>query len=814
MTDAGYPFQLFLSYARKDNQPPPEAAGAEGWVTAFERTLRERHGRWSSRALNIFFDQQSIDDCSDWRRRLSEGLRQSRLLLAFLSPNYICSANCLWEWEEYLKREHTSARGDDGILPVFFVKPRDLTIGDEEAIADWLARMERCYPWFRVPPALLAGDAERMARAFARDLHRRQRGLSLELADWYRAGPGVLRELDAAARSAEVTARARAEAGAKRGGLLGWLRGRAPATTAPPTPDPQQLAARMDAIGRHIARRLNRIRLADLAPTNVARGHEHFVGRHAELTALHDTLIGGGEDASPRGGGCGLIAAAHSPGGLGKTALARQYAHAYAEYYAAGGTWEVPCEGARELGEALLRLVERGGAFASMGAEVGIPLALTDAQKQDFSAVMGAVMDYLRRVTERRAPLLRERLALPADCPAADAAKLLPPAGQPRALLILDNVTDPALLGASQLGDLPNADWLEVIVTTRLDPADFGAGARWHHAIEVPPLPPGDALDLLRDFQPERRFAADPAAEAAETEAARHIVAALGGYTLAVELVGAHLGTHAGALTPRGFVERFRAEGLMDIVDPLADEDRVAAQIRHQQRQVGTVLDWSLARLSATARTALGFAALLQPDRVPLPWLQWLTRNRHPDALTERPGHPDPWVSVWQSLTGLRLLKPAGESAPERRGPAPPPTLAAIHRLVAAHAAATDPEPARTWAELDNFLDALTTAFEQQVGQGDDDWLRAQHPWLLEHLAHLIAPAGDARPAHPPTPTLLRSAGVAASYEAQHGAFARALRLTEQILAEQERILAATPATDPAHAQAARDVSVSLNKLA
>ena len=75
--------------------------------------------------LRIFFDTEEIDDGSDWRARLAQGLRTSRLFLAFLSPNYIRSPNCRWEWEEYLRREHTQARGDDGIATVYFeIVPR------------------------------------------------------------------------------------------------------------------------------------------------------------------------------------------------------------------------------------------------------------------------------------------------------------------------------------------------------------------------------------------------------------------------------------------------------------------------------------------------------------------------------------------------------------------------------------------------------------------------------------------------------------------------------------------------------------------
>src|SRR5687767_4868025 len=105
---------VFFSYARKDNEAPVNAEG-EGWVTAFERELTRRHRAWSGRELKIFFDQEAIAEGVDWRRRLGEGIRQSRLFLAFLSPHYITSKNCLWEWEEYLRREHSAARGDDGL---------------------------------------------------------------------------------------------------------------------------------------------------------------------------------------------------------------------------------------------------------------------------------------------------------------------------------------------------------------------------------------------------------------------------------------------------------------------------------------------------------------------------------------------------------------------------------------------------------------------------------------------------------------------------------------------------------------------------
>src|SRR5271167_1061292 len=51
------------------------------------------------------FDQQEIDGLQDWRQRILQGLRESRLLLAFLSPAYLESEYCEWELVEFLKFE-------------------------------------------------------------------------------------------------------------------------------------------------------------------------------------------------------------------------------------------------------------------------------------------------------------------------------------------------------------------------------------------------------------------------------------------------------------------------------------------------------------------------------------------------------------------------------------------------------------------------------------------------------------------------------------------------------------------------------------
>ncbi|MBC8116952.1 MAG: hypothetical protein H7062_21360, partial [Candidatus Saccharimonas sp.] len=271
-------------------------------------------------------------------------------------------------------------------------------------------------------------------------------------------------------------------------------------------------------------------------------------------------------------------------------------------------------------------------------------------------------------------------------------------------------------------------------------------------------------------------------------------------------LVAAYLGAHAGeGYQPSEYLVRLRNEGLFG-VDTLAGDPNVAKEIRHdpvaERNRMATLIGWSLDRLSPPARAALEFASLLQPDQIPLSWLELLTRQQHEAALTDQPGHPSLWGGVWRELHGLRLLHPAEASEVDEQHQRKLPQVVRIHRLVAEHVTQANPQAERTVVELDQFLDVLTTQFEQQVGQSEDAALRAQHPWLRDHLSHLIT--------YHATRTLLTSAGVAADFEGEHNTLSRALELNERILKGNEKLLAATPdSTD-----LARDVSVSLDKLA
>jgi tetratricopeptide (TPR) repeat protein len=121
MTTAHTAFEIFLSYARKDNQPLPELY-PQGWVTAIRDHILEDHRRFSTEPLRIFYDASDIRDMDDWQHRILGALRHSKILLVCLSPNYFASDYCRWEWEEYLRRQVHQLMGSDSIATLYFVE--------------------------------------------------------------------------------------------------------------------------------------------------------------------------------------------------------------------------------------------------------------------------------------------------------------------------------------------------------------------------------------------------------------------------------------------------------------------------------------------------------------------------------------------------------------------------------------------------------------------------------------------------------------------------------------------------------------------
>lgn len=388
---------------------------------------------------------------------------------------------------------------------------------------------------------------------------------------------------------------------------------------------------RLDELKRSLADRLRRLRRAANAPGNLPAINQHFVGREVEMERLH---------RSAGLGQFGLLTAVQGVGGMGKTALAIQYAHAYPDFYP-GGRWMIGCAGKPSLASAI----------RSLDSDLGIQF--TDEERLDEI-----------RAARRVLSVLQQRAELGA---AARAGEEEPPA--PRALLLLDNVEAPALLQPPQTDLISGRTWLHVIATTRLDPRAIGTDTTRYCHLPVDELPEEDALRLIEDFQPRKRFPDD-----AERAAAREIVRLLRGFTLAVEVVAVHLGEHAGRKSCAALLARLRRDG----VDAIGKE--TATGVNHAEKLISLTLAPTLEKLSAAETRALTAAALFPPDSVPLPWLRSVVADAHPEMGQDSDaGHDDHWLTLVNRLIGLRLLQVI-EWTPDGRTP----RLCRMHRLVQA----------------------------------------------------------------------------------------------------------------------------------
>jgi len=389
------------------------------------------------------------------------------------------------------------------------------------------------------------------------------------------------------------------------------------------------IRTRLEDLERSIFDRLSRLRRIADAPGNLPAHNPRFVGREVEMERLHKAA-GLGQ--------YGLLTAVQGLGGMGKTALAIQYAYAYADFYP-GGRWLIGCAGQTSL----------AAAIRSLDSDLGIQF--TDEEKRDAI-----------RAAKRVLSVLDERAKSGA---AAHAGEKNPP--EPRALLLFDNVDAPALLQPPHTDLLSGRKWLHIIATTRLAPYEFGIDEERLCHLAVDELPEEDAVRLIENYQPQGRFP-----DETERAAAHEIVRLLCGFPLAVEVVAVHLAERKNRVSCAAILQRLRNEG----VDDIARQTKGA--LPHAERLVSATLLPTLEALEAEENKVLIFAALLPPDSVALPWLRALVAKEHPELRVDaEAGYDDPWLCIVNHLVGLRLLQVI-----EWNDDGLTPRLCRMHRLI------------------------------------------------------------------------------------------------------------------------------------
>ena len=404
---------------------------------------------------------------------------------------------------------------------------------------------------------------------------------------------------------------------------------------------------------------------------NLARGTSRFVGRRQELSRLGEVLASSST--------IGVVTAVRGLGGIGKTELVRHYGNQHRGHYA-GGIWQIPAEGAREMLPLLARLAPDLPGFQLPEEVQGNP-ELTGRH---------VLMELRRRATIGG-----------------------------HVLLILDNVSEPALLTDPQVGVLPQDSDMHVAVTTRLGTEDFAGSSRLKQ-IHLQGLSIRESVSLLQAFQPSSSggHRADFRSED-DRAAAEELAELLDGFTLAVEQAGVYLSTHPED-TVRDYLNHLRSQNLT-ASDAMLDDDS-KTRMEHREKLLSVILEQSLTDLEHTlpgSLQVLRLAAAMPPDTIPWPWLETLTRVINPEVFEPTPQFlKGRWTRIRRTLEGRDLIT-------EGRHPG---ATGRMHRLVVDHIKTHNPP------ETD-LVDEFITHRARKLGT---DFTQAPELWEIDSITDAL----------------------------------------------------------------------------
>lgn len=101
---------IFISYARDDDVPPPDQADRKGFVTFLDESVRYEFRDLGPERPTIWRDTRRIADGDQFTPEIEEALKNASFLLVVLSPNWMASKWCRRELDTFAKYH-----GSDGL---------------------------------------------------------------------------------------------------------------------------------------------------------------------------------------------------------------------------------------------------------------------------------------------------------------------------------------------------------------------------------------------------------------------------------------------------------------------------------------------------------------------------------------------------------------------------------------------------------------------------------------------------------------------------------------------------------------------------
>jgi TIR domain len=131
---------VFISYARADDEKPPFDDTAQGWVAFFWQQLRFELTNAGVNQAKLWLDRYDIDPAEDFTEKIDAALREARLIIPILSPNWVSRSWCQRELERFLELKSKDC--------IVLVKKRELPEQDIPAPL----RNRQGYNFFRKEP--------------------------------------------------------------------------------------------------------------------------------------------------------------------------------------------------------------------------------------------------------------------------------------------------------------------------------------------------------------------------------------------------------------------------------------------------------------------------------------------------------------------------------------------------------------------------------------------------------------------------------------------------------------------------------------